>query len=258
MRCGGVDIRSAAGIKEDAMKNVLAFIMMLVSFANIAHSQIYATFSGDTTKIWDANFGWACGGRLFPITSASNDTIYITECDTLQHATCGGCSLTVCTSFIGLNAGTYTAIITRQWKFHITYPRDTIIGYTIDAGSVTFTVLNPPSLPKSVAFYHSGCLGSGQGAADENTAPNSFAMLANYPNPFNPSTRIRYTIPRQCRASLKIYNSTGQYVSTLFEENRSAGTYEINFDGHALSSGVYLCRLNIGEQTLSSKIILIK
>jgi Secretion system C-terminal sorting domain len=244
------------------MKNVVGFMVLLVIFTNISLSQISATFVGDTTKIWDTNFGWSCGGRFFPIITTSNDTIYITECDTLELATCS-CNYTVCTSLIGLNAGIYNAIITRQWKFYEYYSGgsihiDTVIGFSENAGSVTFTILHPPVLSKSLAFYQSGCLGEGQGVAEEKTVPNEFAMLTNYPNPFNPSTTIHFTIPRQCHASLIIYNITGQHIATLFDENKYAGTYNVAFNGQNLSSGVYLCRLDMGGQILSKKIILLK
>ena len=128
---------------------------------NISLSQISATFAGDTTKIWDTNFGWSCGGVFFPIIKTSNDTIYITECDTLDLLECD-CNYTVCTSLIGLSVGTYTAVISRQWKFHFVAPNiDTILGSITKAGSVTFTLINPPTLSKALSFYQSGCLAVG-------------------------------------------------------------------------------------------------
>ena len=197
------------------MKNIVGFMVLLVIFTTISLSQISATFAGDTTKIWDTNFGWSCGGVFFPIIKTSNDTIYITECDTLDLLECD-CNYTVCTSLIGLSVGTYTAVISRQWKFHFVAPNiDTILGSITKAGSVTFTLINPPTLSKALSFYQSGCLTVGIVFPDNKTVPNSFAMLTNYPNPFNPSTVIRYTIPRQGRITLIIFNSIGQAVATL-------------------------------------------
>jgi hypothetical protein len=84
------------------------------------------------------------------------------------------------------------------------------------------------------------------------------ATLNNYPNPFNPSTVLRFTIPCQNHVSLMVYDCNGQHVATLFNGNKYAGTYDVTFDGHNLSSGVYFCRLTVGKQILSSKIILSK
>jgi hypothetical protein len=235
------------------MKKVLGMMVLLIVFTSISPSQISATFVGDTTKIWDTYFSWPCGSRFFPIVTTSNDTIYITECDTLDEATCS-CNYTVCTSLIGLSAGTYTAKITRQWKNQ----RFLAYSYSQDAGSVTFTVLKSPVLSQSVTFYQSGCLTVGIKFPDDNTVPNSFAMLTNYPNPFNPSTVIRYTIPRQGHVSLIIYNTIGQVVATLLDETKHAGTYEAMFNGNGLASGVYFCRLRTEERILSIKIIMVK
>ena len=235
------------------MKRVSFGIIFILFFSNVAFPQISVTFVGDTTKIWDSNFGWACAGEFFPIIHISQDTIYITECDTMDHATCS-CLYTVCTSLTGFNVGTYTAIISRQWKYY----RDTTYGYTIQAGSVTFTISKPPTLSNSISFYQSGCMGPDYVFPNENYIPNNFAMLTNYPNPFNPGTTIKYTILQSYHVVLTIYNSSGQRIVTLLNKNVHAGTHEINFDGTHLSSGVYLCVLDIGIKKLTTNIILLK
>ena len=97
--------------------------------------------------------------------------------------------------------------------------------------------------------------------------PKKFMLYQNYPNPFNPQTTIRYTIPnadRSHRVVLNIYNILGNEIVTLVEGEQPAGYYEVRFDGHALSSGTYFCRLRIdgGGQgpgyTDVKKLILIK
>jgi hypothetical protein len=242
------------------MKKYITKLVVLICLIQTASAQIYATFVGDTTKIWDVNFEWACAGVFFPITRTSNDTIYLNECDTLDLATCS-CNYTVCTSFIGLSVGTYTAVITREWKYHQYIPDlgiDTVIGFSENAGSVTFAILNPPILSENITFYQSGCLGPGQEIVEEITPPNSFIMLSNYPNPFNPRTVIRYTIPGHGRVTLSIFNRVGQLVTTLLDENQNAGTYETIFNASGLASGVYFCCLSVSEKRLYNKIILLK
>jgi hypothetical protein len=97
--------------------------------------------------------------------------------------------------------------------------------------------------------------------------PKKFVLFQNYPNPFNPETMIRYTIPnaeKTHRVTLKVYNILGNEIVTLVEREEGAGYYEVKFDGRALSSGTYFCRIRIegGSQeptfTDVKKLILIK
>ncbi len=246
--------------KEADMKKCIAKVFILICLVQTASAQLDVTLVGDTTKIWDQNFAWSCGGVFFPMIRTANDTIYLTECDTLDLATCS-CNYTICTSFIGLSPGTYTAVVTRLWKFHFYYPEegiDTLMLHSENGGSVTFTVLIPPVLPKSITFYQSGCLRPGQVIKEELTSPNSFMMLSNYPNPFNPSTVIRYTIPFNGRVKLSIFNSVGQLITTLLDEHKNAGTYETILEANGLVSGVYFCCLSLSGKKVISKIVLLK
>ena len=85
-----------------------------------------------------------------------------------------------------------------------------------------------------------------------------FALANNYPNPFNPSTIIKYTIPKQNFVELKIYDILGREVATLVNEEKSAGNYEINFNGSKLSSGVYFYRLQAGSFVSTKKFVMLK
>ena len=70
--------------------------------------------------------------------------------------------------------------------------------------------------------------------------PNNYALSQNYPNPFNPTTKIEYSIPKAGYVSLKVYNSLGELVTTLFAGQQHPGNYVATFDGSHLASGVYL------------------
>ncbi len=84
-------------------------------------------------------------------------------------------------------------------------------------------------------------------------------LSQNYPNPFNPQTRIRFTLQQRSQVELKIYNSAGQLVQTLFDgEQLSAGLYEPVFDGSGLASGVYFYQLKTDQQTFVKKMTLVK
>jgi len=89
--------------------------------------------------------------------------------------------------------------------------------------------------------------------------PTTLSLLGNYPNPFNPSTKIAFTVARAARATLRVYNLLGQQVATLFDQDATTGTqYEISFDGIGLSSGLYLARLESDGHQVMHKMLLMK
>lgn len=89
-------------------------------------------------------------------------------------------------------------------------------------------------------------------------SPVDFSLLQNVPNPFNPSTSIRYSLDQAAPVSLKIFNMTGQLVTTLEQGFQGIGWHEARFDGSNLSSGVYVYTLQAGERELSQKMLLAK
>jgi hypothetical protein len=95
----------------------------------------------------------------------------------------------------------------------------------------------------------------GQGASE---IPSTFTLEQNYPNPFNPETVIRYSLPQSEHASIKIYNSLGSEVSTLFEGLKNAGTYEEKFNAGKFASGVYFYKLQAGDYSMIRKMMLLK
>ncbi len=85
------------------------------------------------------------------------------------------------------------------------------------------------------------------------TRPAAFELANNYPNPFNPTTTIRYALPLSSDVELTVYNMVGQAVRTLVSEHQSAGRYSVEWDatndsGHRLSSGLYFYHLQVGGQ----------
>jgi hypothetical protein len=92
----------------------------------------------------------------------------------------------------------------------------------------------------------------------DNNMPVEYNLAQNYPNPFNPSTRINYQIPADGFVSLKVFDILGNKVATLINEHQAAGSYEFNFDGSSLSTGVYFYQLNVNEFTSVKKMLLTK
>jgi len=88
--------------------------------------------------------------------------------------------------------------------------------------------------------------------------PDLYMLFQNYPNPFNPSTSIRYNIPERNHVLLTVYNTLGQEVAKLIDQEIEPGTHEITFDASHLPSGVYIYRLQAGEYVESRKLLLLK
>jgi len=75
--------------------------------------------------------------------------------------------------------------------------------------------------------------------------PVSYELQSNYPNPFNPSTTIRFALPAAGMVKLEVYNLLGQLQATLVEGLRPAGYHEVRFDAGDLASGVYFSRVTV-------------
>ncbi|MBT4483233.1 MAG: T9SS type A sorting domain-containing protein [Candidatus Latescibacteria bacterium] len=93
--------------------------------------------------------------------------------------------------------------------------------------------------------------------------PEEIEIISNYPNPFNPETTIEFSLPGESAVDLSIYNITGQKVRTLVSEPMTAGTHSIHWSGtsdsgQALSSGVYISRIIMGNKVASRSMMLMK
>jgi hypothetical protein len=93
---------------------------------------------------------------------------------------------------------------------------------------------------------------------EERGLPDSFTLCQNYPNPFNPSTTIKFSIPQSQFVTIKIYDMLGREVQTLVNDEKPAGTYQMQFNGKNLSSGTYIYRFNSGLYSEAKKFILLK
>ena len=96
-----------------------------------------------------------------------------------------------------------------------------------------------------------------------NQIPATFYISANYPNPFNPTTTIRFQIPKLVNVNIEVFNILGQKVRTLVNSRLAPGYYEINWDGtneigEAISSGTYIYIIQAEDFMRSRKMVLLK
>ncbi|MEJ2196914.1 MAG: T9SS type A sorting domain-containing protein, partial [Ignavibacteriaceae bacterium] len=92
----------------------------------------------------------------------------------------------------------------------------------------------------------------------DNPAPLDFALQQNYPNPFNPTTKITFGIPLKSNVVLKVFNSVGEEVTQLVNEEKSAGSYEVTFNAKNLPSGVYFYQLKTADFIKIKKMVFLK
>ncbi len=98
---------------------------------------------------------------------------------------------------------------------------------------------------------------------DKPMSPSKFILLLNYPNPFNPATRIQISLPEKGRARLDVYDLAGKLVVNLLDDELTPGTYSrewsgVDAAGKAVSSGVYFCRLSMGTISQTIKVLLVR
>lgn len=98
---------------------------------------------------------------------------------------------------------------------------------------------------------------------DAKELPTFYFLSQNYPNPFNDNTQIRYQIPKACHTSLKIFNTLGQEVRTLVDDDQKTSWYVVNWDGRddrgqEVATGLYFCRLKAGGLEKTIKMGLVK
>jgi hypothetical protein len=90
------------------------------------------------------------------------------------------------------------------------------------------------------------------------TLPAISLLAQNFPNPFNPSTTIKYELRQAVHVKLTVYDILSREVSVLVNDGRDAGVHEVNFDGSNLASGVYFYRLQAGDYVATKRLLLLK
>jgi hypothetical protein len=125
-------------------------------------------------------------------------------------------------------------------------------NFDITANAILQGVMDYMNIPTSVDYKNE-------------FVSKNFMLEQNYPNPFNPTTKIRFTVPaltpslsQRERVILKVYDILGNEVTTLVNEEKESGYYEVEFNAEQLSSGIYFYRLQVGNYTQTKKMILLR
>ncbi|MDK9699385.1 MAG: T9SS type A sorting domain-containing protein [bacterium] len=161
----------------------------------------------------------------------------------------------------------------------------TLSGNHAFLGGSAFRILNiaNPSSPQLVGFLDSvyvsnvcvngsivysgesthlriyDCSGALSGVDDsENNFPTQYSLKPNYPNPFNSTTTISYTLPLLSNVELKLFDLTGREVASLVNQKQQTGSYRVTFDGMNLSSGTYFVKMQAGEFVKTQKLVLLR
>jgi hypothetical protein len=134
-------------------------------------------------------------------------------------------------------------------------------GYTLE--------LNDPSENNALAenWRASNIIGGSPGQINSvtsiesnlaNVIPSEYRLYPNYPNPFNPTTVISYSLPVACYVDLSVYNIIGQKVAILVDEVQNSGNYKIDWNATGLSSGIYFYQLKTKDYNTTGKMILMR
>jgi hypothetical protein len=92
----------------------------------------------------------------------------------------------------------------------------------------------------------------------ESNIPNEYKLMNNYPNPFNPSTTIKFSLKQKTDVELEIFNSLGESIKKLVDEEKAAGIHEVTFNAENLASGVYFFQLRTAGLVQTNKMVLLR
>ena len=275
------------------MKKIITIVLLLIVMANVSPAQVKVTFSLGNRSIaagilsYDliatvpAGQFWAVGAATIRLNISPNPLSGLTihpdnpVINPNPNINSGGYQplktlaasatimsfniLTFNTSgFYRFNPGTYTlgkvrfnvvgSFVTDSIKFRVNPPFTTALT-TVNDSTValaypsTFNIINPI------------VTGTGNNTSE---LPKEFKLYDNYPNPFNPTTSIKYDLANNSFVKLVIYDVTGKEVETLVSDNLQAGRYEATWSGAKYASGIYFAKIEAGSYKHIVKMVMLK
>jgi hypothetical protein len=220
---------------------LIASILLLSTTYAETEDSVYVILAGDTVQIWNTGVYENCGCLFRMDVIISNDTIYVTEVNTSSDWAFCICAFDLCASVTGLQTGTYFVNVFRYMPL---FDPDSVFYI----GSASFSYVGS-MLGFSLQSFQSDCYNITETSKGKDQ-PKEFTLKQNYPNPFNPTTNINYQIPELSFVTLKVFDVLGNEITTLVNEEKPAGKYEIYFNSHSgevrnLPNGVYFYRLQV-------------
>ncbi|MDP3148501.1 MAG: T9SS type A sorting domain-containing protein [Ignavibacteria bacterium] len=233
---------------------LFSFLFLVWSDSFAKNDSVFVKIQADTVQIWNTDVSANCASRFSFSTEITGNSIVVTECDTIGPLANCNCIYDLHSSLTGLPAGNYSIAVYRQELKKYFYSHDT----TIFIDSLTFTLSSSSTLPKEIQSNQSACH-TATSIDKEEANPETFLLLSNYPNPFNPSTTITYQLAVGGFVTLKVYDVLGNEISTLVNGEQKPGKYAVGFDTvNKLSGGIYYYRLQSGSFTETRGMIYLK
>ena len=139
-------------------------------------------------------------------------------------------------------------------------PQEIIVAYVMGRGTdpINSITVARENVVRAMQEYQSNFASMTYTSPPPTNPVTDYLLYHNYPNPFNPTTTIRYEIPQDGVVTIDIYDILGQKVKTLINEFQKADRYEINFNGIGLASGVYIYRMKVNDFIESKKMVLVR
>jgi len=141
---------------------------------------------------------------------------------------------------------------------------DTSSTVTFVSGAMSFSMILPAYgsavyiLSDTIIKLKVPSLTSVKTQPGTNVLPVEFSLSQNYPNPFNPSTYIEFALPKSEYVTVKIYDILGRGVTTLVDEKKEAGRYNVQWNASGFASGVYFCTMRAGAFVQTNKLLLVR
>jgi hypothetical protein len=289
--------------RQDMRKRLQIFLLISISLVALSISSAQIPNAGFETWTAGSPASWVTDNAsplIIPITQSTDahSGTYSMQGTTVSYLTIGYpptayAEFTVSVRYSSLKGWyKFTPVSGDSLNVHaIFYKSGTPIGYTIfstKAAASSFAQFTSPityitadvpddtyieiDIESPTSSYHVGStfkiddlsFGPATGVQESSSIkPDVFALSQNYPNPFNPSTMITYQIPTDGTVRLDIYDVMGRMLTTLVNEEKSAGQYTVPFNGSRFTSGIYFYHINVITQdgksfSQTNKMILMK
>lgn len=236
------------------MRLVIALLFVPLIASASGEDSLFVRFRGDTTEIWNSNVTANCASRFSIYVEAMPSGFLIIETDTSQEKMTCTCLFDLKVDLANMTPGHYFASVKREFLKRYGYWKDTLVHI----GRVEFDVTPPANSQFWASGLQSACKPEVSVPGRSESIPYRFSLSQNFPNPFNPSTTIKFQLPRASQVNLTVFDIVGRDVSVLVNDRRDAGVHEVRFDASGLSSGVYFCRLQAGDFTQTKRLLLLR